>query len=334
MRPHDAHRAQAAAGALDAYRGARALVLGGTGFIGAWIVRALQRCEAIVTVTARDDDAAAAAPGGATPSAITIVRADFADQDAIARVLARVRPQIVFNLAGYGVDPSERDPALMTAINASLVGALCAQMASMDAGGWDGASVVQAGSALEYGPVEGTISEACPPNPTTDYGRTKLQATQIIQAQAAGTRLRAVVGRLFTVYGPGEHPHRLLPALLRVARTGRSLALTDGRQPRDFTYVEDVAEGLLRLGVSAAPAGTVVNLATSRLATVREFAETAASVLGFDAALLEFGSLPTRAEEMWHGTVDVGRLRDLVSWVPPTTIADGIRRTGEILHAV
>jgi nucleoside-diphosphate-sugar epimerase len=313
---------------MDAYRGVRALVLGGSGFIGAWIARALERNRAVVTVTARDAKAAEAA----LPS-LTIVRADLTEPEAVSRAFARVRPQIVFNLVGYGVDPSERDPILMAAINTSFVKTLCAQVESMDSDGWQGASLVHAGSALEYGPVEGAIREDGPANPTTAYGRTKLRATQAIQERAAAVRLRAVIGRLFTVYGPGEHAHRLLPSLLRTARSGQRLALTDGRQPRDFTYVEDVAEGLLRLGASAPPPGTIVNLATSRLATVREFAETAANVLGFDPNLLEFGALPTRAEEMWHGTVDVSRLRGLASWVPPTTIADGIRRTAELHHA-
>ena len=314
---------------FDAYRGVRALVLGGSGFIGAWTARRLAQHHAVVTVTARNPAAAESALAGVSPSVLSIVRADVAEADALNRVIALARPQIVFNLVGYGVDSSERDPALMTTLNTTLVGNLCAEAARIDAGDWSGASLVHAGSALEYGPLTDVVREDCEANPTTDYGRTKLRATELIRERAAATNLKAVVGRLFTVYGPGEHSHRLLPALLRTARSGRPLGLTDGRQPRDFTYVEDVAEGLLRLGAIAAPPGTIVNLATSRLATVREFADTAANVLGFDPALLEFGALPTRPEEMWHGTVDVDRLRALVSWVPPTTIAAGIRRAVE-----
>ena len=318
---------------FHAYRGTRALVLGGSGFIGAWIARLLAHHHAIVTVTARDPDAAEAALSRVSRSAFSIVRADFAEPDTLRHVIARVRPQIVFNLVGYGVDPSERDPALMRALNTTLVDNLCAETAKMDAGEWSGASLVHAGSALECGPGTAVVGEECDADPTTDYGRTKLQATRLIQEHVEANHLKAVVGRLFTVYGPGEHAHRLLPALLHTARSGQPLAMTDGRQPRDFTYVEDVAEGLLRLGAIASPRGTIVNLATSRLSTVREFAETAANVLGFDPALLEFGALPTRVEEMWHGPVDVTRLQDLVAWVPTTTIAEGIRRTAEFHDA-
>jgi UDP-glucose 4-epimerase len=314
----------------DAYRGVPALVLGGSGFIGAWTARALAGCGAVVTVAARDP-ARAAAVLGAVRGDIHVVAADLASPSAVEGLIDTARPAIVFNLAGYGVDASERDPRVMAALNAGMVEALCARMQAPPDDGWGGARLVQAGSALEYGPQRGTLREDLPVNPTTEYGRTKLRATRAVEL--GGSSLRGVVARLFTVYGPGEHPHRLLPALMRTARAGTRLALTSGRQPRDFTYVEDVAEGLLRLGVSQAPPGTIVNLATGRLATVREFAETAVGVIGFDPSLLDFGVLPEREEEMWHGEVDVSRLRGLTSWTPPTSLAAGIRRTWELRDA-
>jgi nucleoside-diphosphate-sugar epimerase len=93
--------------------------------------------------------------------------------------------------------------------------------------------------------------------------------------------------------------------------------------------VEDVAEGLLRLGLSEAMPGEVVNLATGKLTSVRAFAETAADVLQISAQRLHFGALPTRSAEMAHAPVAIGRLRELVDWTPPTEIKQGIRRTVE-----
>ena len=120
---------------------------------------------------------------------------------------------------------------------------------------------------------------------------------------------------------------------MRTAQTERPLELTSGRQRRNVTYAEDVAEGLLRLGISEVNPCTVVNLATDHMSSVRTFAETAADVMGIDRRLLVFGALPDRDDEMWHGEVDVTRLRTLTSWVPSTTIADGIRQTWELTVA-
>jgi nucleoside-diphosphate-sugar epimerase len=117
----------------------------------------------------------------------------------------------------------------------------------------------------------------------------------------------------------------LLPSLIEAARTGQTIRLTDGRQRRDFTYVADVAEGLLRLGMSSAEPGEIVNLATGRLIAVRQFVEQAAHILNISEERLLFGALPTRPEEMNHSPVAIDRLRRLTGWTPPTGIQDGIR---------
>jgi nucleoside-diphosphate-sugar epimerase len=135
------------------------------------------------------------------------------------------------------------------------------------------------------------------------------------------------VARLFTVYGPGEHSGRLLPSLLAGARENRPIALSAGEQKRDFVYVEDVVEALLRLGASDTGPGEVVNVATGRLTSVRRFVETAAEVLAIPAEHLRFGALQPRFQESEHGDVTIEKLRRLTGWTPQTAIEEGIRRT-------
>jgi nucleoside-diphosphate-sugar epimerase len=314
---------------IDAvYRGVPALVLGGAGFIGAWTVRALLAQGAAVTVTARDA-ARAMSVLGAMGREVRVIITDLGRPGAASQLIDLNRPAIVFNLAGYGVDRSERNPDLMASLNTHLVAELCERLAAEPVDGWTGLRLVHVGSAAEYGRHNGPLRETTEVHPTTDYGRTKLQGTRFVEDGCATSGLPALVARLFSVYGPGEHSGRLLPALMRTAQTGVRLGLTSGRQRRNFTYVEDVAEGLLKLGRCTPGAGRVVNLATDRSSSVREFAETAAAVLGFDAARLDFGALLDRDDEMWHGDVDVTRLRNLTAWLPSTTIADGIRRSWE-----
>ena len=137
----------------------------------------------------------------------------------------------------------------------------------------------------------------------------------------------ALTARLFTVYGPGEHSGRLLPSLIHAAEAGTAIDLTEGSQERDFTYVEDVAEGLLRLAESDFEPGEVVNLATGRLTSVREFVLTAAEELGLSDEQLRFGALSTRDEEMAHAPVSVDRLAELLGWLLPTSVREGIRKT-------
>jgi nucleoside-diphosphate-sugar epimerase len=103
--------------------------------------------------------------------------------------------------------------------------------------------------------------------------------------------------------------------------------LSDGLQRRDFAYVEDVAEGLLRLAVSSAEPGEVVNLATGVMQPVRKFVEAAAAVAGVPRERLHFGAVPTRPDEMAHTGVSIHRLEELTEWRPSHDLQSGIRRT-------
>jgi len=89
---------------------------------------------------------------------------------------------------------------------------------------------------------------------------------------------------------------------------------------------------VLRLGLAAPQYGTICNLATGRLTTVREFIEVAARATGLDSARLRFGVLPTRAEEMRHDPVNVSLLLRLSGWRPSTSVEEGITRTVAAMH--
>jgi nucleoside-diphosphate-sugar epimerase len=194
---------------------------------------------------------------------------------------------------------------------------------------WPGARLVHVGSGIEYGRSACELRESSiPTSPDTLYASTKLAGTVALERFCGEQKFSAVTARLFTVYGPGEHPGRLLPSLLDAARRGTELLLTDGRQQRDFTYVGDVAEGLLRLGAAHHyPANAIVNLATGRMASVRQFAETAADLLGIPRSRLKFDALPTRFDEMNYSGVSVERLRALTGWTPVIDIVRGITAT-------
>jgi nucleoside-diphosphate-sugar epimerase len=264
--------------------------------------------------------------------AATPVVVDLTRPGAFAEALRTAAPAVVFHLAGYGVDPGERDDGTMRRMNADLAGEIAEAVAALEtAPGWAGLRLVAAGSAFEYGIREGVIDETTEPTPETPYGRTKLEGTRRIQDCRARRGLRGGTARLTTVYGPGEHAARLLPSLLRAARDGVPLDLTGGKQERDFTYVGDVAEGLLRIGTLPDLPEGVVNLATGRLSTVRSFVEAAREVLGIPADLLRLGAIPYRPDEVWQGPVSVGRLEKLTGWRPPTGVREGIAASREFL---
>jgi nucleoside-diphosphate-sugar epimerase len=307
------------------YAGVRAVVLGTSGFIGRWVARALSARYAKVYAIVRDAEAMGKISAEYEITA-EVLEQDLSDFEEIKRLFEEIRPSIVFNLAGYGIDRAERDPQTMSRINADLVKGLSEAVAAYRDQAWERQNIIHVGTALEYGEIAGSLQEDSVPAPTTDYGRSKLAATLILASCCRALGLKGLTARLFAVYGPGELEGRLLPSLMRSASTLKPLELTAGEQMRDFTYVEDVAEGLLRLGLVPLEAFPAVNLATGRLTSVREFAETSAAVLGMPKEMLKFGALPTRPEEMNHSPVSIERLKQLTGWSPETRIKAGIRK--------
>jgi nucleoside-diphosphate-sugar epimerase len=312
-------------GAIERYAGVRTVVLGASGFIGRWVARKLCAAGADVVLQVRDARTAADVLDAYGIRAETH-EVDLRNAESVRRFLEHSRPAITFNLAGYGVDPAERDEEASRDLNARLVETVCATLSACRTH-WSGQTIVHAGTAMEYGSAGGDLAETCSTAPWTNYGRSKLAGTLALERYCRGGELNGLTGRLFSVYGPGETSGRLLPTLIAAASTERGISLTAGLHERDFLYVEDAADALLLLGVSPTTTCEPVNVATGVLSRVRTFVETAATILGIPSRRLDFGALPTRSEEMLHGPVTIERLRALTGWTPPTSIAEGIKKT-------
>jgi nucleoside-diphosphate-sugar epimerase len=311
---------------LQAYRGVGVVVTGASGFIGRWIARLLASTGARLYLVTRDAEHMKRVSEKYGFRGEIIAR-DLTEQGAFHDLRREIRPAITFNLAAHGVAGDERDAAIARALNDRLVAEVAEAMAAAGDDGWRGARLIHAGSALEYGPVKGTVSEELEPQPTTLYGDTKLAGTNRLLQARRDAGLRGVVARIFTAYGPGEQDGRLLPSLREAGKATTPIDLTAGEQMRDFTYVADVAEGMIRLGQVEGDLEGVVNLATGELCSVRRFIETASDLIGIPRQALNFGALPYRAEEMWHGPVDVRRMQRLTGWLPATGIREGIGGT-------
>lgn len=302
------------------YAGRRVLVLGATGFIGRRLVPLLESVGASVCAASRSGDEV-----GSRLTAIA--RFDALDPGQLQTLVDEIRPSITFNLVSYGVRPGQDDPTLMAEANAGLPPRIAEALAAEFDPTWGGHALVHAGTQAEYGPVTDAGEEG-ELTPTTPYGETKASGTRALLECAHEHAVPTVVGRIFNVYGPGEPAHRLLPTLIDRAGGEGAIELTDAQQWRDFAYVDDVAEGLLRLG-AATPRFEAVNLATGRPIQLRHFIETAADILGIPIERLAFGARPSRPSEAELRRVPTQRLLEMTQWSPRTALEDGIKRTAE-----
>ena len=304
---------------MHSIEGRRCLVLGASGFLGRWVARELLRRGAIVGAHAR----AVGDPKGLDGPAESL-EADLSVEGSASSLVRSFRPDVVFDLAGYGVARDQRDERRAERINVGVVSELVETLPAAGSD-WPGAVLVLPGSALELGPRPDSMDESAPAAPTTTYGRTKLAATRIVD-DARNRGVAGLTARVYTVYGPGEHPGRLVPTLCAALENEEPIALSEGLQERDWAYAEDVARLLVDLAcvdgrrlLSREPPfdAPCINLACGRLTSVRDFVLLFAEEFGIAQERLAFGEVPGLAEEMFHPPVPVERLRAALGEAPP-----------------
>jgi len=217
---------------------ARALVTGGTGFLGANLAARLVADGHDVHLLAR--------PGSdpwrlaALRSQIQLHEADVRDSAAVQRVCDLVRPAWVFHLAAHGNSSWETDTRQI--IDVTLTGAVNVFEAAVRAGC---EAIVHAGSSSEYGFSAGPTAETDRLAPNSTYAVAKAAATLHGQQRARAHGDPVVTLRFYSVYGPWEGPARLLPALIVRGLAGEWPPLVHPSIARDFVYVDDAVEACL-----------------------------------------------------------------------------------------
>lgn len=244
---------------------------------------------------------------------------DLADPGAAAAALRAADPDVVFSLAAGRAKATPEERAATVAVNTSpwLVDALPDRCRT----------VVRLGSSTEYAASPAPLTEQAALEPRGFFGATKAAGSLLLQAAAAERGVRAVVLRAFQVYGPGDHPTRLVPVVLEAARTGGTVPLPARVSRRDWVWVGDVVDACLRAAVaeSLAP-GVVLNIGTGVQTSTEELVETAARVTGRPIATAA-GAHPGRSWDTADWVCDPSAARRLLGWAPTLDLAEGLART-------
>lgn len=297
---------------------ASALVTGASGFIGTHLVSRLLSEGRHVSAVVRSSSVLPAEWRGRVR---VIACDDFSDGN--LRRLVEAPADVVFHLAAYGVKPDHRDVGEMLRVNVELPAALARLC-----GEWR-ARMVMAGTFSEYRSpaARNLVTEDSPLQMRKLYGASKAAGGLMASAAAHDSGASFRLLRLFKVYGAGEAPHRLLPALVTGLSKRERVAISAGTQVLDFVHVDDVIQAMLRADAHAFEKGGIAtwNVATGRGHSVREFAESVARAMQADASLLGFGALPVRKDdEPWLvGSPDL--LRAELGWRPSIGLEAGIR---------
>lgn len=267
----------------------KVLVTGAAGFVGSHVVSALIDTRANVVAGVREGGNRARLAGLLNGSRIDLAPIDVLVPETLEPATAGV--EAVIHCATYGAEPQQKDAARMIEVN--VAGSYAVQEAAKRAG----ARFIHLGSAFEYGPHSGPVTEETPLHPVGAYGATKAAASLIV-LRAAADPPPTVVVRPFNLFGPEDDSPRLVAAIMRAAQQRQPLNITPGQQRRIFLYVRDAARALSALAMLSAerfPTGRIFNLSDGVPRTVREVALAVAQRTGA-RDLLQIGAATERSD--------------------------------------
>lgn len=306
----------------------RYLVTGGAGFIGSHLVEELlRRGEAVRVVDNLSTgkranlEAAAAAAGAATPE---FIEGDVADPS-VARRAADGVEYVLHQAAMPSVPRSVADP--LSANRANIDGTLSVLVAARDAGV---RRLVFAGSSSVYGDAaELPKREDMPYNPLSPYALQKQVGEQYLRMFSALYGLETVTTRYFNVFGPRQDPSSpysgVISLFVQAARDGQAPTIYgDGGQTRDFTYVANVVDGVLRAATAPGVSGQVINVATNGRVSLNDLWAQVRTLLG---AHVDPVHAAPRAGDIRDSQADITKAARLLGYVPTVPFEEGLRRT-------
>ena len=304
------------------------LVTGGAGFIGSHLAEELLRRGERVRIV--DSLITGKRQNLAHLPEAEFVHGDLADLDVARRAVEGIE-YVLHQAAIPSVPRSVQDP--ITSNRANVDASLNVLVAARDAGV---RRVVYAGSSSAYGDTPTLPKvETMPTAPLSPYALQKLVAEQYCQMFTRLYGLETVTIRYFNVFGPRQDPSSpysgVISLFIRALVDGRRPTIYgDGGQTRDFTYIANVVDGVLRACQAPAASGEVINVATGGRISLNELFQVLKDLTG---AGVEPTYEEVRAGDVRDSQADIEKARRLLGYEPIVRFEQGLEKTVEWFRA-
>jgi UDP-N-acetylglucosamine/UDP-N-acetyl-alpha-D-glucosaminouronate 4-epimerase len=300
------------------------LVTGGAGFIGSHLSEELVRrghrvrvADSLITGKRANLDHI---------SGVEFLEGDLADM-AFAQQAVEGMHYVLHQAAIPSVPRSVKDP--ITSNRANVDATLNVLVAARDAGV---KRLVFAGSSSAYGNTPTLPKhEDMPDSPLSPYALQKVVGEQYLQMFTKLYGLETVTIRYFNVFGPRQDPSSPYSGVISVFATALlenrpATIYGDGGQTRDFTYVANVVDGVLRACEAGGASGEVINVATGGRISLNELYHTMKKLVG---ATVDPVYVDTRAGDVRDSQADIAKARRILGYEPVVSFEEGLRRTVE-----
>ncbi len=299
----------------------RALVTGGSGFIGSHLVKSLLERNAKVAVVVRYGDVVKNIRLADCWSRIEVIEADLRNRGAL-EAIRRFEPHVVFHLAAYQhVGQSFHQVEECFDVNAKGTANLFDVCDGIP-------KFVYIATSEVYGLQEtGPLVETMAPSPRSPYAITKYAGEMYCQMkQRLGGDTSIVLLRPFNAFGPYQSTKAIIPEVILKCLRGEPIRTTLGEQTRDFNFVTNLTDAMLLAAEYPERIDGPMNIAGGEELAIRDLVPRIVAVTE-SSSRIEIGALPYRPNEIWRMRGDAPRARNVLGWKPRVNLDEGLRIT-------
>ncbi len=290
----------------------RVLVTGGNGYLGSFLVKALEKENANVFVVSRNAELL-----------YNHFAVDITDFDAINSVVQEIQPDIVFHLAAN--ISRNRDFAIYTDMaKVNVMGTLNLLQALQNL---DTHFIFTSSSEI-YGNNESPFHENQLPKPVSPYSLSKVNAEMLIQTYCLNHNKKFTNLRIFNFYGERMPEDFFIPQMINSLKREEDFLMTKGEQTRDFLYVDDVVEALLLTATNTNSYNETMNVCSGKGTKLSELATEVNEKMNAKAKII-LGAIPYRDNEVWEMIGDNSKIKQKLGFEPQVNLENGIKR---VLH--
>lgn len=283
------------------------VVVGGNGYLGSFLVKALKEQGANVFILSNNCEA--------SDTQFTV---DITNFDETHKVIQHIKPAIVYHLAAN--ISRDRDFSIyenMAAVNVQGTLNVLRALEDIDA------HFIFTSTSEIYGNNTSPFHENQIPKPVSPYSLTKISAELLIETYCNNHSKKFTNLRVFNFYGEHMPESFFIPQMIKSLKRGEDFNMTKGEQVRDFLYVGDVVDALILSAKSCDAFGETMNVCSGKGTQLSQLAEAVNVTMNTKAKII-LGAIPYRDSEVWEMIGDQSKIKKITGFEPKTSIEEGI----------
>lgn len=295
------------------------LVTGATGFVGANLVRRLVDENYQVYILKRKNSNTWRIKD--LISKISTFDIDLLEKHRLFKLVHKIKPKVIFHLANLGLYGGQ-DSSMEESIKVNLLGTVNL-IKSLDSVDYE--CFINTGSSSEYGTKVSPMKENDLCEPSTNYALSKLAGTLYAQAYAKQNKRPLATLRLFSPFGPFDHPARFITETILKLLKGEEIYIKDPSAVRDYIFIEDVVSAFLQcIKNPKRLSGEIINVGSGKQIRVKEVLELLTQNMVSNSKIT-YNDLSSVKKVMWQAGIK--KAKQVLDWHPKTNLDQGLKKT-------